>query len=70
VFLAKLFLDEGRLDEAIDLARRGIALKADAEVAPLGHFVMADAYARHGRTADAEREAAEGRRLAMIAKKH
>jgi tetratricopeptide (TPR) repeat protein len=70
LFLAKLSLDEGRLDEAIDLARRGIALKPEADVAPLGHFVLADAYARRGRAADAEREAAEGRRLAMIAKKH
>jgi arylsulfatase A-like enzyme/Tfp pilus assembly protein PilF len=70
LFLAKLSLDEGRLDDAIDLARRGIGLKPNAEVAPLGHFVLADAYARRGRSADAEREAAEGRRLAMVAKKH
>jgi tetratricopeptide (TPR) repeat protein len=70
VFLAKLFLDEGKLDEAVDLARRGIALKPEAEVAPLGHFVLADAYARRGRTADAEREVAQGRRLAAAARKH
>jgi len=69
LFLAKLCLDEGRLEEAIDLARRGITLKPQAEVAPLGHFVIADAYARQGRTGDAEREAAEGHRLARLSKK-
>jgi len=67
VFLAKLSLDEGLLDEAIDLARRGVAKKPEADVAPLGHFVLADAYARRGRTADAQRELAEGRRLATMA---
>ncbi len=64
LFLAKLYLDLGQLDDAIRLARRGTELKPEAELAPLGHFVMADAYARQGRTADAARESAEGRRLA------
>jgi choline-sulfatase len=64
LFLAKLCLDQGRLDEAVTLARRGIELGPEAELAPLGHFVIADAYARQGRTIDAAREATEGRRLA------
>jgi arylsulfatase A-like enzyme/Tfp pilus assembly protein PilF len=69
LFLAKLSLDQGELDEAVSLARRGIALNPRAEFTPLGHFVMADAYARQGRAGDAVREAAEGRRLAASAKK-
>ena len=64
LFLAKLELDKGQLDEAIRLARRGLELKPRGDVAPLGHFVLSDAYAREGRTADAAREAEEGRRLA------
>lgn len=64
LFLAKLYLDLGQLDDAIRLARRGTELRPETELAPLGHFVMADAYARQGRTADAARESEEGRRLA------
>ncbi len=63
LFLAKLELDRGQLDEAIRLARRGLELKPRPDVAPLGHFVLSDAYARQGRGSDAAREAAEGRRL-------
>ena len=70
LFLAKLCLDLGQLPEAVSLARRGIALKPDAEFAPLGHFVIADAFTRQGRAADAAREAAEGRRLAARTRKN
>jgi tetratricopeptide (TPR) repeat protein len=63
LFLAKLELDKGNLDEAIRLARRGLELKPRSDLAPLGHFVLSDAYARQGRASDAAREAAEGRRL-------
>ncbi|HEV2983979.1 MAG TPA: sulfatase-like hydrolase/transferase [Vicinamibacterales bacterium] len=69
LFLAKLYLDLGKFAEAIGLARRGTELQPEAELAPLGHFVIADVYAREGRVADAAREAAEGRRLAGRAKK-
>jgi len=68
LFLAKLSLDAGERAEAIALARRGIALAPDAEFAPLGHFVIADALAADGRTDAAAREAAEGRRLAARSK--
>jgi arylsulfatase A-like enzyme/Tfp pilus assembly protein PilF len=64
LFLSKLQLDMGQLSEAVRLARRGLDLKPRADIAPLGHFVLSDAYARQGRAADAAREAAEGRRLA------
>jgi arylsulfatase A-like enzyme/tetratricopeptide (TPR) repeat protein len=70
LFLAKLSLDRGDLDEAIKLARRGIELKPNVEFAPLGHFVIADAYSRQGRTADAAREVAEGRKLTKRTKLH
>jgi len=64
LFLAKLELDRGQLADAIRLATRGLDLKPRPDVAPLGHFILSDAYAREGRSADAAREAAEGRRLA------
>jgi tetratricopeptide (TPR) repeat protein len=69
LFLAKLQLDRGNRAEAISLARRGIALNPDAEFAPLGHFIIADAYAADGRPDQAARERAEGQRLAARARK-
>ena len=56
-------MDIGDLDGAEAAAKKGVELKPDAEIAPLGHYVLADVYSRRGRTKDAEREAAEGRRL-------
>jgi arylsulfatase A-like enzyme/Tfp pilus assembly protein PilF len=64
LFLAKLYLDLGQIAEARRLALRGIELKPQSDIVPLGHFVLSDAYSREGRVADAAREAAEGRRLA------
>ena len=64
LYLAKLELDRGQLADAIRLATRGLDLKPRPDVSPLGHFVLSDAYARQGRSADAAREAAEGRRIA------
>jgi tetratricopeptide (TPR) repeat protein len=64
LFLAKLLLDAGRLGEARAMAAKGLELGPRADVAPLGHFVLSDVFAREGRAADAAREAAEGRRLA------
>lgn len=69
LFLAKLLLDAGRLGEARARAQRGLELKPRADVAPLGHFVLSDVFAREGRPADAAREAAEGRRLAARSSK-
>jgi arylsulfatase A-like enzyme/Tfp pilus assembly protein PilF len=64
VFLAKAYLDAGRnLDEAVQLARKGIDLKPSPQVAPLAHYVLADLYSRQGRPADSQREAALGRAL-------
>jgi arylsulfatase A-like enzyme/cytochrome c-type biogenesis protein CcmH/NrfG len=63
IFLAKALLDEGKFEEAISLARKGIELKPRAEVEPLGHFVLADLYNRVGRSQDAAQEVAKGRAL-------
>jgi len=63
LYLAKARLDLNDLDAATAAARKGLTLKPDTEIAPLGHYVLADVYARQGRTRDAEREAAKGRQL-------
>ena len=62
-YLAKARLDLGDLDGAEAAATKGMTLKPDAAIAPLGHYVLADVYSRRGRPKDAAREAAEGRRL-------
>jgi tetratricopeptide (TPR) repeat protein len=63
-YLAKLYLDQGRnFDEAIAIAERGVALRARPDMAPLGHYVLADLYNRKGRHADARRHAQLGREL-------
>jgi len=64
LFLAKLYLDLNQtLDEAVRLARKGLELAPSSEFAPLGHYVIADVYAREGRMADSVRQAALGRAL-------
>jgi arylsulfatase A-like enzyme/Tfp pilus assembly protein PilF len=62
-FLARERLGEGRFDEAADLARRGLEADASSEVAPLGHYVLADVYNRQGQHAKAEDEVGRARRL-------
>jgi len=62
-FLAREELGEGRLDAAADLARRGLEVDTVSEVAPLGHYVLADVYARRGRPADASAEVARAKEL-------
>jgi choline-sulfatase len=64
LYLAKAYLDQERqLDEAVQLARKGLELAPTSEYAPLGHYVIADVLSRQGRRAEAEREAALGRAL-------
>ena len=41
----------------------GLSLSPAPQVAPLGHYVLADIYNRQGRAADAAREVAQGRAL-------
>jgi choline-sulfatase len=63
LYLAKARLDIDDLDGAEAAALAGMKLKLDSEIAPLGHYVLADVYSRRGRTKDAEREAAAGQKL-------
>jgi arylsulfatase A-like enzyme/lipopolysaccharide biosynthesis regulator YciM len=63
LYLAKALLDSGDLDAAQAAARRGLELRPAADVAPLGHYVLADVYSRLGRSRDAAREVARAQRL-------
>jgi tetratricopeptide (TPR) repeat protein len=63
LFLSKLYLDRRDFTRAEELARKGLDLSPASEWAPLGHFVLADAYAGTGRADAAAREAREARRL-------
>ncbi len=49
LYLAKALLDTGDLEAAEDFATRGLVLKPDPGMAPLGHYVLADVYSRQGR---------------------
>jgi predicted Zn-dependent protease len=63
LFLAQSLLDTRDLEGAVAEATKGLGLEPPPTLAPLGHYVLADAYARLGRTADSEREARLGRAL-------
>ena len=63
LYLAKALLDAGDLRGAQDAARQALGLKLDSKLAPLGHYVLADVYARQGREREAERERTTARRL-------
>jgi tetratricopeptide (TPR) repeat protein len=62
LYLAKALLDTGDLKEAERAATKGLALKPDAGMVPLGHYVLADIYSRQGREVDAANHVAAGRR--------
>jgi TolA-binding protein len=63
LYLAKARLDAGDLAGAEAAAREGLARGPEAQVRPLGHYVLADVYTRMGRERDAARQVALGRRL-------
>jgi predicted Zn-dependent protease len=63
LYLAKALLDTGDLAASEEAVHRGMASKLDRQVAPLGHYVLADVYARQGREKDARRESELGQRL-------
>lgn len=63
LYLAKALLDAGQLPAAEAAALKGLASNPDAQVRPLGHYVLADVYTRMGRERDAARQVALGRRL-------
>ena len=61
LFLARALLATGDLAGAEREARRGLEIDAQGPFAPLGHYVLADAYGRQGRAGDAAREAQLGK---------
>ncbi len=63
LYLAKALLDAGNMAGAEQAALRGLALKPDPAVAPLGHFVLADVYGGMGRESDAKRQVELGRQM-------
>jgi arylsulfatase A-like enzyme/Flp pilus assembly protein TadD len=69
-YLAREELGAGRLEEAADLARRGLLAQPVSEVAPLGHYVLADVYTRQGQPAKAEEEVGKARRLEAALRKN
>jgi tetratricopeptide (TPR) repeat protein len=62
LYLAKALLDTNDLTGAEQAAKRGLDSKPDAAMVPLGHYVLADVYARLGREAEAARQIAAGQR--------
>ena len=62
-FLAREHLAVGRLDSAVEIATRGLEKAGGSDVAPLGHYVLADVYNRQGRAADARREVRRAQEL-------
>jgi arylsulfatase A-like enzyme/Tfp pilus assembly protein PilF len=62
-FLAREELGAGRLDEAAELARKGLEVDKASRLAPLGHYVLADVYNRQGKVAEARDEVAKARRI-------
>ena len=63
LYLAREELGAGRLDQAADLAKRGLEAQPGSDVAPLGHYVLADVYNRRGQGAQAQEEVAKAQRL-------
>lgn len=63
LYLAKAHFDSGDGDSAEQAARRGLALEPPPDIAPLGHFILADLYTQRGDAAAARREAERGRAL-------
>lgn len=62
-FLAREELQAGGLAGAEEIAKRGLQVDPRSEVAPLGHYVLADVYSRRGEPARAEAEARAARTL-------
>jgi len=62
-FLAREELNAGRLEMALDLATRGLAVDSASEVAPLGHYVLAEVYGRRGQLVKAQEQVRKARSL-------
>ncbi len=68
-FLAREELNAGRLEAARDFAERGLKVDNISEVAPLGHYVLADILSRQGKPKEAQDEAAKGKALESRARR-
>ena len=68
-YLAREELGAGRLDAAKDLAQRGLTAQPVSDVAPLGHYVLADVLNRQGRAQEAAVEVAKARKLEAALKR-
>jgi arylsulfatase A-like enzyme/Tfp pilus assembly protein PilF len=62
-FLAREELRAGRLEAAAELARKGLEVDEGSQLAPLGHYVLADVYNRQGKAAEASAEVTKARRI-------
>jgi arylsulfatase A-like enzyme/Tfp pilus assembly protein PilF len=62
-FLAREELGAGGLAGAEELAKRGLEVDPRSDMAPLGHYVLADVYSRRGDASRAAEEARKGRAL-------
>ncbi len=63
-FLAKSLVDRNEeLDRAMELARTGLELDPGSDMAPMGHYLLADIYTRLGQPQDAQRELTAARAL-------
>ena len=64
VFLAKAYMDTGRdLNEAAQLAEKGISLTPDSKTTVLAHFVLADIYNRLGRYQESQQHLSKAKQL-------
>ncbi|MBC7348926.1 MAG: sulfatase-like hydrolase/transferase [Candidatus Aminicenantes bacterium] len=63
-YLARIYLRRGeRLQEAIELVKKGLELKPEKENLPLGYFLLADLYNRLGNYAASDEYARKGQQL-------
>lgn len=64
VFLAKAYMDTGMdLNEAAQLAEKGISLTPDLKTTVLAHFVLADIYNRLGRHQESQQHVSKAKQL-------
>ena len=63
-YLARIDLNRGeRYEDAVELVKKGLALKPDKAELPLGYFLLADLYSRLGNMALSDEYARKGREL-------
>ena len=68
-FLAREEVDAGRLDQAAELSQRGLRVDPASELAPLGHYVLADVFNRKGDATQSRLELEKARRLEAALKR-